>query len=322
MLCQERAAADLPFVDAVGDWRAGELRVQVHREPVRCTAYRPDIGDVLPVYVADDYEGFRATPLPELDHDEVERYVAANVAAVREVAARARPSAALANHLVLGPAILARAIGGSVPYAVKVHGSALEYTVRPHRERFLALRARGAARSARGVLVGSRHTAQSLWEVVDEPGRAGAHAAGPARESRWSPSDRATSQDAAERLRALADRLERAGTAAWGGEPGARGGAAGPRPGPRAGRGVRGEADRVEGSGPAAGGVAAGGGRRTLGAPVRGRVRDLSPGARAPHRVALGGRHRGRARGRRPGSGARRAARGGSCVTWRPFSGA
>ena len=76
---------------------------------------------------------------------------------------------ALANHLVMGPVILARALGGRTPYAVKVHGSALEYTVRPHRERFLPYALEGL-RGASGVLVGSRHTAESLWEVLDEPG--------------------------------------------------------------------------------------------------------------------------------------------------------
>ena len=56
-----------------------------------------------------------------------------------------------------------------MPYAVKVHGSALEYTVRPQPERFLPYALEGI-RGRRGVLVGSRHTAESLWEVTGEPG--------------------------------------------------------------------------------------------------------------------------------------------------------
>src|SRR6478672_185439 len=89
LLCQDRQAAELPFVDAFGHWEDGELRVEVTREPVRVTAYTPDIGRILPVYVADAYEGFDARPYPDLSEEEVERYVAANVAAVREVAGRA-----------------------------------------------------------------------------------------------------------------------------------------------------------------------------------------------------------------------------------------
>jgi glycosyltransferase involved in cell wall biosynthesis len=168
LVCQEREPLELDFVDAAGDWDGGELRVEVRREPARCTTYRPDIGGLLPVYVADRYAGFDARPFPELDDGQLARYLEANVAAVAEVAARSRPDVALANHLVMGPAILARALGNRVPYAVKIHGSALEYTVKPH-PRFLPYAREGIA-PARGVLVGSRHTAESLWAALPDPG--------------------------------------------------------------------------------------------------------------------------------------------------------
>jgi glycosyltransferase involved in cell wall biosynthesis len=51
---------------------------------------------------------------------------------------------------------------------VKVHGSALEYTVKPHPERFLDFAREGLA-GARAVLVGSHHTAASLWAALDDP---------------------------------------------------------------------------------------------------------------------------------------------------------
>jgi glycosyltransferase involved in cell wall biosynthesis len=53
----------------------------------------------------------------------------------------------------------------SVPYAVKVHGSALEYTVKVDPERFLGAAEEGLE-PARCVLVGSSHTAQSLWAAM------------------------------------------------------------------------------------------------------------------------------------------------------------
>jgi glycosyltransferase involved in cell wall biosynthesis len=132
--------------------------------PDGVTVHVPDIGRVLPVYVADTYEGFDAKPYPELTDDELDRYIAANIEAVR---AAPKPDVALANHLIMGPLILARA--GISPYAVKIHGSALEYTVRPNRERFLPYALEGI-RGAAGVLVGSQHTGNSLFEVLaDEP---------------------------------------------------------------------------------------------------------------------------------------------------------
>src|SRR5215210_2495191 len=62
LLCQERAADEL-------DLPAG---VHVHN---------PDIGELLPVYVADRYEGFTTMPFPDLSDAQLDHYLAANVAA-------------------------------------------------------------------------------------------------------------------------------------------------------------------------------------------------------------------------------------------------
>jgi glycosyltransferase involved in cell wall biosynthesis len=180
LLCQERHPDEHVFVDAAGEWERGSLAVRQlsgpgARTPARaragsCTVYRPDIGGLLPVYVADRYEGIEARTFPECSDAQIAAYMDANVAAVRAVLARARPQVALANHLVMGPAILARGLAGAVPYAVKVHGSALEYVVKPNPERFLGF-AREGLDGARTVLVGSRHTALSLWDALaDEEG--------------------------------------------------------------------------------------------------------------------------------------------------------
>jgi glycosyltransferase involved in cell wall biosynthesis len=219
LLCQDHDAGELDFVDAVGRFEGDRLDVEVLREPVRCTAYLPDIEGVLPVYVADRYERFRAVTFSELDDAGLERYLRANVAAVEAVAARAGPDVALANHLVMGPAILARGLAGRVPYAVKVHGSALEYTVRPEPERFLPYALEGL-RGASGVLVGSRHTAESLWEVTGEPGLPEQTRLGPPGVDVEAFRPR-TPADAAGRLERLAERIEGAAMAGWGGEPGA-----------------------------------------------------------------------------------------------------
>jgi glycosyltransferase involved in cell wall biosynthesis len=140
LLCQDREV-DLPGVEI----------------------HNPDIHGLLPVYVKDPYPGFEVKAFPELSDEELDRYVEANVAAVREVVASAGPpDAALGGHLVMGPCVLARA--GVESFAAKIHGSALEYTVKPH-PRFLPYAEEGM-RAARCVLVGSRHTAESLWAAL------------------------------------------------------------------------------------------------------------------------------------------------------------
>src|SRR5204863_8641364 len=150
LICQDRKADEL-------DWVRTDDNVTVHV---------PDIGGLLPVYVPDRYEGFEVRTFPELTDDELAAYLDANVGAVRGVvAALDGVDAALANHLVMGPVVLGRA---GLEFAAKIHGSALEYTVKRHPERFLPY-ARDGMEAARGVLVGSRHTAESLWAALDDP---------------------------------------------------------------------------------------------------------------------------------------------------------
>jgi glycosyltransferase involved in cell wall biosynthesis len=210
LFSQDRHPETYSFVDAAGSWEQGSLGVRPLGDgAVRCTVYRPDIGGLLPVYVADRYEGVQARTFLECDDSEIAAYVQANVDAVREVAERVRPDVALANHLIMGPAILARAVAGRVPYAVKVHGSALEYTVKRDPRRFLGLAREGLA-GANGILVGSRHTAESLWEALDDPTLQQRTRLGPpgVDVQRFMPRERAAAQTA---LYELADRLSAAG---------------------------------------------------------------------------------------------------------------
>ena len=170
LLCQDREAGSLGWVDGLGRWTDGRLRVEPGPGGSRAgsvTVYVPEIGGLLPVYVADRYEGFRVKRFAELTDGELDRYLEANVAAVRDVVDHVGGvDAALANHLVMGPVILARA---GLDFATKIHGSALEYTVKPEPERFLPY-AREGIDAAAGVLVGSRHTAESLWDAIGDPG--------------------------------------------------------------------------------------------------------------------------------------------------------
>jgi glycosyltransferase involved in cell wall biosynthesis len=170
LLCQDGHAAELEWVDAVGGWAGGSLEVERVRDagnPGSVTVYRPDIGGLLPVYVLDRYEGFEVKTFPDLTDAELDRYLDTNVAAVRDVVeAAGEPEAALANHLIMAPAILARA---GLAFALKVHGSDISYTVRPHPDRFVPF-AREGTDAAAGILAGSSHTARALFDAVPDPG--------------------------------------------------------------------------------------------------------------------------------------------------------
>jgi glycosyltransferase involved in cell wall biosynthesis len=172
--------------------------------PPTVTHFKPGIGGLLPVYVADRYEGVQARTYLEISDAEIERYLALNVEAVREICARQPHDIALANHLVMGPVVLARALGDAVPYAAKIHGSALEYVVKRDPERFLPYAREGLAK-ARTVLVGSRHTAESLWDAMGDAELPSKTRLGPpgVDVAQFRPRP-----DAAARVAALADELE------------------------------------------------------------------------------------------------------------------
>src|SRR6266498_4050625 len=95
----------------------------------RVRVVRPEVGPLLPVFVVDRYEGIEARHVADLAASELERFVDANAAAVATV----YPGGAdlvLANHAIMGGPVAAQACSGGVPYAVKVHGSELEYAIR------------------------------------------------------------------------------------------------------------------------------------------------------------------------------------------------
>ena len=119
---------------------------------------RPDIGGLLPVFVLDRYEGFEVRRLPDLTVAERERYVAANAAALRE---HLPADLVFANHVLLGGPVAA---ASGARYAVKAHGSELEYAMRDNDE--LSRWGREALAGAGAVFVGSEHIREVLEDVV------------------------------------------------------------------------------------------------------------------------------------------------------------
>jgi glycosyltransferase involved in cell wall biosynthesis len=119
---------------------------------------RPDIGGLLPTFVLDRYEGLEARRLPHLTREERDRYVELNAAAVRE---QLPADLVFTNHVLLGGPVGA-ATGAR--YAVKAHGSELEYAMRGNEE--LSAWGRETLAQAAAVFVGSDHIRWVLNDVV------------------------------------------------------------------------------------------------------------------------------------------------------------
>jgi glycosyltransferase involved in cell wall biosynthesis len=123
----------------------------------RVRVVRPDVGPLLPVFVLDRYEGIAARHVADLTADELRRYLDANVRALAgEIVNGDAPGLVLANHAIMGGPVAAGACtAAGVPFAVKVHGSELEYAIRGRPP--LAAMARGALDAAGAVYAGSEH---------------------------------------------------------------------------------------------------------------------------------------------------------------------
>jgi glycosyltransferase involved in cell wall biosynthesis len=148
------------------EWsRAGHDVVVVCQEPHPerydvggAEVFRPTIGGVLPVFVLDQYEGVEAKLLQDFTRPERERYVAFNATAL---CAKFPADFVFANHVLMGAPV---AFASGVPFAVKAHGSELEYSMRGNEE--LSRWGLETLAHAEAVFVGSAHIRAVLEEVV------------------------------------------------------------------------------------------------------------------------------------------------------------
>ncbi len=120
---------------------------------------RPQLPNgLLPVFVLDRYAGLEPKLLQDFTRDELDAYVDANAAAVRELLPA---DLVFTNHVLLGGPVGA---ASGARFRVKAHGSELEYSMRgrPELERWGA----ETLEHAEATYVGSRHIRQVLDDVV------------------------------------------------------------------------------------------------------------------------------------------------------------
>ena len=148
------------------EWsRAGHQVIVVCQEPHPerydlggAKIVRPNVGGLLPVFVLDRYEGVEAKLLQDFTRPERDRYVALNATAL---CSQLPADFVFANHVLPGAAV---GVASGVPFAVKAHGSELEYSMRGNPE--LSEWGRQTLAHAEAVFVGSSHIRSVLEEVV------------------------------------------------------------------------------------------------------------------------------------------------------------
>jgi glycosyltransferase involved in cell wall biosynthesis len=170
LLCQEPQPLSYDFVDEFGvvdGDRIYKLGEQETPYPGRCVLYRPQIGGLLPVYVYDDYPGWRVKTFLDLTDEELENYLGKNTAAVRTVLEAVGAESVVTHHAVPGPLIAHRAIEGTnVPYTSIVHGSALQYVARKS-EKYMRLTREGLE-GAKNIVALSSDSAGTVAEDLPD----------------------------------------------------------------------------------------------------------------------------------------------------------
>ena len=121
------------------------------------TSLRPDVGGLLPVFVLDRYDGYEVRRVQDCTRAELDGWVETNASAVRSLLPA---DVVFTNHVLLGGPVGAAA---GAPFAVKAHGSELEYSMRGNAP--LSAWGAEALAGARATFVGSEHIRNVLAEV-------------------------------------------------------------------------------------------------------------------------------------------------------------
>jgi glycosyltransferase involved in cell wall biosynthesis len=177
------------------EWsRAGHDVTVLSQEP-RPEAYdlggaatvRPDVHGLLPVFVLDRYEGYEVRRVQDCTRAELDAWVEANASAIR---ALLPADLVFTNHVLLGGPVGAAT---GTQFAVKAHGSELEYSMRGNPE--LESWGREALERASATFVGSEHIRAVLAEVCGPVERV--HEVPPGVDVElWLPQERAAALDA------------------------------------------------------------------------------------------------------------------------------
>lgn len=130
--CQEPHPEAFPFIRQVSRIdRQGAVHQSQLNPLGTVDMIKAELGELLPVYVRDQYEEFKqVVPFTELGDTEIAHYVETNLRALRVFCKKRRPSHIIANHTIMISEV-ARQLAAelSIPYSVVPHGSALEYAV-------------------------------------------------------------------------------------------------------------------------------------------------------------------------------------------------
>ena len=138
LVCQERNPELYDFIDTVYGFDGNNpapVPLSDARQPIfegRCRLVRPKLRRLL-VYVEGPFPGFESACVAAFHNSPtewIEEYVGDNVAALCAAFDAWPPEVVLANHAMMQPHVVRRALAGAAPYVATVHGSELNFSVK------------------------------------------------------------------------------------------------------------------------------------------------------------------------------------------------
>lgn len=135
LVCQEREAGRFSFIDSVFDLDDQNTTIVTRSEGEgmyqgTCRLVRPSLDGNLLTYVPGPFPGFRAVAFQEASVEAIDDYVARNLRGLGTIFSRWHPDLVQANHVVMQPYVVNRVLAGAAPFAVTIHGSALNFSVK------------------------------------------------------------------------------------------------------------------------------------------------------------------------------------------------
>jgi glycosyltransferase involved in cell wall biosynthesis len=162
ILCQDRNAGKLPIVDEfilgtpdskLKSPKDGTIRVIV-----------PNINNLLPVYVMDEYKGYTVKTIQSMSDNEINKHINMVALVLTNIYTTQKVDKVFTNHALLSPAIAYKALKGTdIPYDIKIHGSAIEFSLVPTPR--LMKYAKSSIENANNVYAGSQHIRNRIIEV-------------------------------------------------------------------------------------------------------------------------------------------------------------
>ncbi len=142
LVCQENHPEQYDFIAEVYQYGFdGTTETMLQREVPyggRCVMHKPQLGELLPVYVWDKYEEFsKVVPMVDLPDGDINTYLDRNVDVISKIVKEHGITVLHANHAVLMSVVAQRVSEKmSIPFAVMPHGSAIEYAIKKDERMF------------------------------------------------------------------------------------------------------------------------------------------------------------------------------------------